>query len=607
MRRIILQYKPWLLCLSAIVFLGCFSLSRASNIDSTLQVAANGTKQQRLYAYKSLSAHYVNRDFNRTIKYGKEGIAIAASSGDSVAMGELHHIIGDAEYFRGNYDSASARFFTALRIFEDKKAQRQKALVLNSIAKLYRKTRELDEAGMYYDKAMSIFEGLNDSAGMEMIWNESGVVYEYRGQYAEAIRRYSKALRLAELTGNKLGVGYALNNISGSYLLQGRYKEAEAHLLRALQIRKDMDDSFSLAINYSDLGAVYDTMVQYNIAEAYFDTSNAIARTLKYPQLLAHNYEMISGIAKKQGEFERAYDLYLRADAINDSLYNVERLGQVEDLNAKYQTEKKEQQILLQQVEIGRRNFMIAGVTILLFMGVLLGYSYYRRYKLRQEKILQEEILHQQQLATQAVLEAEEKERERIAQDLHDGVGQMMSAVKINLSTFNNRLQFQAPEDRVKFEGVIELVDESCKEVRAISHNMMPNALLKAGLATAVREFVNRIDESVLEVNLYTEGLQERMHSDTETILYRVIQECVNNVIKHAAATRLDISIIRDADGISVTIEDNGRGFETTNAGVFEGIGLKNIYTRISYLKGHIDFDSKPGKGTVITIGIPYK
>lgn len=606
MKCIFLYYKLWPLYLSAILLISCISLSKAANVDSLVRIATSGTKQQRLSAYKTLAVHYITHDFDKAITYGKEGIAVARSSGDSVVIGELLNIIGDAEYFRGNYDSASTRFFTALRIFEKKKAKKQKALVLNSIAKLYRKTRELDKADMYYDKAMLIFEELNDSAGMEMIWNESGVVYEYRGDYAEATRRYSKALQLAELTGNKVGVGYALNNISGSYLLQGRYEEAEATLLKAMRIRKGMNDSFALAINYSDLGAVYDTMMQYNRAAAYFDTSNTIAKALKYPQLLAHNYEMMSGIAKRQGNFEQAYDYFLRADAINDSLYKVERLGQVEELNTKYQTEKKEQQILLQQVAIGRRNLLIAGVSLLLVMGALLGYSYYHRYKLKQEKRLQEEIFHQQQLATQAVLEAEENERERIAQDLHDGVGQMMSAVKINLSTFHDRLEFHTPEDRVKYEGVIELVDESCKEVRTISHNMMPNALLKAGLATAVREFVTRIDESILEVNVYTEGLNERMHTDTETILYRVIQECVNNAIKHAAATRLDISIIKDADGISVSVEDNGRGFDTTKAGVFDGIGLKNIHTRIAYLKGQVDFDSKPGKGTVITIHIPY-
>ena len=134
---------------------------------------------------------------------------------------------------------------------------------------------------------------------------------------------------------------------------------------------------------------------------------------------------------------------------------------------------------------------------------------------------------------------------------------------------------------------------------------MMPNALLKLGLSSAVKEFVDKIDHHVLKVNLYSEGLNERMDSNIETVLYRVIQECVNNVIKHSSANQLDISLIRDEDGISATIEDNGVGFNPQLKPTADGIGLKNIIARVKYLKGHVDFDSSPGKGTLVAIHVP--
>jgi len=108
-----------------------------------------------------------------------------------------------------------------------------------------------------------------------------------------------------------------------------------------------------------------------------------------------------------------------------------------------------------------------------------------------------------------------------------------------------------------------------------------------------------------LQVHLYTEGLEERIDANVETVFYRVLPECVNNVIKHAGPTTLDISLIRDKDGISATIEDNGKGFDTSRRGVFDGIGLKNIVTRVEYLRGTVDFDSAPGRGTLIAIHIP--
>ncbi len=105
-------------------------------------------------------------------------------------------------------------------------------------------------------------------------------------------------------------------------------------------------------------------------------------------------------------------------------------------------------------------------------------------------------------------------------------------------------------------------------------------------------------------MNLYTEGLDERLDTTIETVLYRVIQESVNNVIKHAGASRLDISIIKDDDGLSATIEDNGNGFDTSDMSIRNGIGLKNIETRIQYLKGEVTIDSSPGHGTATIINI---
>lgn len=229
----------------------------------------------------------------------------------------------------------------------------------------------------------------------------------------------------------------------------------------------------------------------------------------------------------------------------------------------------------------------------------------YKRRQVQQESKLQSAILHQQNIATEEVLAAEEKERKRIAGDLHDGVGQMMSAVKMNLSSLASKLTITNESDMVLLQKTISLIDESCKEVRSVSHNMMPNALLKAGLSSAVKEFIEKIDHSKLQVNLYTEGLQERLNSNYETVLYRVIQEVVNNVIKHANANKLDISLLKDKDGISCTIEDNGIGFITDNLESYTGIGLKNIQTRIKYLKGTVEWDSNKNEGTLVAIHVP--
>jgi two-component system NarL family sensor kinase len=207
---------------------------------------------------------------------------------------------------------------------------------------------------------------------------------------------------------------------------------------------------------------------------------------------------------------------------------------------------------------------------------------------------------------TQAVIEAEEKERQRIASDLHDGVGQLFSAVKMNMNGLFDRIEVKREEDKFLVEKTMALVDESCKEVRSISHQMMPNnMLLRSGIASDVKSFIEKLDSESLKVNLEANGFKNRIESSVEVILYRVIQESVNNVIKHAKAKSLNIILNRTVSGITVLIEDDGIGFDVAARPGFDGIGLTNIETRIEYLKGTVGYNSAPGKGTRVNIQVP--
>ena len=236
---------------------------------------------------------------------------------------------------------------------------------------------------------------------------------------------------------------------------------------------------------------------------------------------------------------------------------------------------------------------------------MILAVLFYNRYRLKQTAILHEEILKQQQMASKAVIAAEEMERQRIARDLHDGIGQLFSTVKMNLSGIADRINITEESERVLMAKTLSLVDESCREVRAISHQMMPNVLLKLGLHMAVKDFIDKIDAASLKVTLETFGLNESIDPNVEIVLYRVIQESVNNVIRHARASTLYIQLDKDAESITVTIEDNGTGFDTTKSR--DGIGLKSIKARVAFLNGKVDYDSAPGKGTLVAVYIPYK
>jgi len=565
---------------------------------------SNSSYSQKIKAYLTFEEKYGLQNFDEMLRIGNEGVELARNNGDFISVAEFQRFIGQAYYFKGQFEIAAKNYYSSINLLEKTGEKRKLALAYNELAKLYRKTRDLSRSLETYDKALVIFKYLNDRAGIAMIMNESGVVFEYAEQYAKAIERYSASLQINKVLKDSIGIAYALSNIAGVYTIQKKYDIAEEYLLQVLQIRKILKDSFALALTYSDISTTYAAMNSFSIAKNFIDTSNQIADRMNYPELKQNNYALLADMAKKTGDYQIALNYYQKSTAIRDSLFTLSKTKQIEELNTQYETVKKEQKIKEQQDHITQQNILIIGAALLSILIILLAYTQYRRTKWKQEAKMQLAILKQQELATKAVLEAEENERIRIAKDLHDGIGQMMSVAKMNLSTMEEELNLDAGK-KIKMERIISLVDESCKELRSVSHNLMPNALLKAGLAAAVREFIEKIDSQSLQIDLHSEGLQERMDADTETVLYRIIQECVNNVIKHSAATRLDISLINDEDGISVTVEDNGKGFNSSALEKFEGIGLKNMKTRSEYLKGTIEINSTPDKGTLVAIHIP--
>ncbi|TCZ71421.1 tetratricopeptide repeat-containing sensor histidine kinase [Flaviaesturariibacter aridisoli] len=567
------------------------------------QVAAEPAYGKRLDLYLTFLERSVTRDFDDVLELGTEALGLSRRHKDSTGVARIERYIGEAYYFKGDYPSAARYFYGSIQKLEQLPPAAALGHSYNALAKLYRKTRDLPRALQHYDKALALFRNLADSAGVSMILNESGVVFEYAGNYPAAITRYEASLAIDRQRDDTLGITYALGNLAGVYLLQSKYTKALDYQQQVLNLRKRLRDTFSLAISFADIGELYLAMHLPVRARSYADTSIRMATAMGYRELLRNNYDLLARAAEAEGDAAGALALYRRRAQLQDSLFSVARAEQIEELNARYEALKKEQTIRDQAYQLGRQRLLLVASAGLLLLGGALGWNFHRRRRLAQEARMQAAILQQQELATRAILSAEESERQRIANDLHDGVGQLMSAARMNLSALGHRLVMDHPGTRADFEQIVGLVDDSCREVRSVAHHMMPNALLKNSLAAAVREFVDKIDHRALQVHLYTSGLETRLDPQVETVLYRVIQECVNNVIKHSGADTLDIAIARDHDELTATIEDNGRGFPAAAAA--EGMGLRNIRTRVEYLKGDVEFDSSPGRGTVVLIRVP--
>ncbi|MBY0480758.1 MAG: sensor histidine kinase [Chitinophagaceae bacterium] len=576
------------------------------NTDSLHSLIKSGDSYSiKIKAALAILTNYETKNFDSTIYYGSQALSLARENGDSTAVANIKRHIGLAHYFKGDYHIAAKYFFESIDILERNNDKKNLAPTYNELAKLYRRIKELDKAIDIYNKASVIYKSLKDTAGLAMILNESGVAYEYQENYQEALSRYKSSLMLAQSIGDSLSVSYSLSNIAGIDIIRQQYSRAEENLLRALKIRQILKDSFSIAITYSDLGSTMSKKGDYEKSITYFLESNRLAEKIKYLELQSNNYNELSIVAQKQGDFQKALNFFSKSTALHDTIYNIEKNKQIEMLNSLYENSKKEHQISEQNSRIKLHNYLFLGIGLLILLAAVLIYLLYKKYTLKKENQVQSILMHQQESAAVSIMEAEENERKRIATDLHDGIGQMMSAAKLNLSALEDQLVFSGIEQKNHYENIISMVDDSCKEIRSISHSMMPIALIKSGLAQAVKQFLNNLNGLPIKINFYTEGLTERVDSKIEIILFRIIQEIVNNTIKHAEASRLDISLTKEIHSINLIIEDNGKGFDITLAKNKEGIGLKNIESRVNFLKGTIEWDSKIGEGTVTAIYIP--
>jgi two-component system, NarL family, sensor kinase len=549
----------------------------------------------------------VKAQYDLAQKYFAEVIELATAQKNDSMISAGYNGIGSCLWSLGKFAQSLENHFKALAIRE--KTNDIKGIISSkaNIGMVYQSQEKPKLAEQFVNEALELLKTHNDPSLKISTLHTLANIMGMQGKIDEALQIDAEGIVLAERTNNEFSKAMFYDNMANCYLYgtPPDFPKAIEFFQRTLQIDSAFSNKKQMSDSYSNLGNVFLMQEKYTEAIPYFQRSVVLARESGFAQGEQRSYQMMASAYKLSGQPDKAFETLQKSNKVKDSLFNSASEAKMLEMQTLYDTVKKEQKIEQQHNKLRLQNFLFIGIGGLVVLAGLLIHSQIKRHNLKKETQMQAEIMKQQELATKAVLEAEENERQRIAKDLHDGVGQMMSAAKMNLSAFESEISFVNDEQKRSFEKVIGLVDESCKEVRTVSHIMMPNALLKNGLAAAIQDFTDKLDKKSLAVHIYTEGLEERLDSNVETVLYRVLQECVNNVIKHAKATTLDISVLKDKDGINATIEDNGTGFDITDKAKFEGIGLKNIITRVEYLKGTVDFDSAPGRGTVVALHVP--
>lgn len=597
-------------------------------------------------SYNELTWQYRKVDAKKAINYGEKAIELSKTIGYAKGEAQAYNDLGIIYMDDQNFDKALDYYGKAIPIREHLKDQKGLAALYLKIGLVYQKWGKFAKSIENAQKSLKLYEGLKDDMGISVTLNNIGTANLSLGNTNAALSYFENSLNIRKSINDVPGVAASYLNIGKVYYNTGKLVDAKNNFLLADSLGSTVNAYEVISTSAHNLAAIYDTLGPYETGIEYIEKAYSIRVQLKDKIAMTSSLVIWGELLLKLKQFKQAEEKLLFSLSLTDTssgfvlqkmriysiLQNVyeatgdfrkaNEMGKLEykcfedtytlDLNkrfteaeTKFQSAVKDQKIQEQNFDISKRNYLIFGIIGLLFLSSLLVASYIRRQKLVKNRQLQAEIIHQQDIASKGIIEAEERERKRIAGDLHDGLGQIFSAVKMNMNIIGKNVQFNDRETALSFDKTMSLVDESCKEVRAISHQMMPNTLLKYGLSAAVRDFINNIDARLLKVNLEVSGLNERLDSNTETVLYRVLQETVNNVIKHAGATKLDIQLSKEEDGITATIEDNGKGFDSALALQKDGIGLTNIRKRVEFLKGNVEFDSTPGRGTVVSVWVP--
>jgi signal transduction histidine kinase len=578
--------------------------------DSLFQSIKNNPADSQANQLIRIATKIQNKDYSHCVVICQriDSLGIALKKPGIQAEGFL--LKGLTSYFAGEYDQILNCFLKASQLFELAQDPSGRARVLNEMGIFYLKQKNDSLAIQSLRESFELASAAKNQGVMATSLNNQGIFFQDAGKHPEAIQFFKRAQEIYKEIGDTIGISYTMDYQSVSMAHMGKLLLAKELQQGAYALRILLKDSNAAAISLISLAEF--EMQDQNITACrnYLSQCIDMSTQIKYKDLQAACFKLMSETYRDEKNYAEAYKYQIKYTELNEEIFNEKRSKQINELQTKYETEKRLRQIdQLKQdnerKEQKNRNllFLLGGSIIAVS---LIGFAYHNHVKRKKQMEMDAAIIREKEAGNKAIIEAEEKERIRIARDLHDGVAQTMTAAKMQLEYFNDSNQelYQSSDN---LKTIFNLITDAANEVRSVSHSMIPNALLKSGLVAAVRDLVQRTDNARLKMNLIIHGLNERMHENIESVSFRVLQELINNIMKHAQATEVTIQLIREGAEFTIMIEDNGKGFDVQKIKKEGGIGLKNIESRVAYLNGRIDYDSQPGRGTTVTVDIPVE
>lgn len=567
------------------------------------------------YALLKISSYYrVKGSYDSMLYYSEQALLHAKNmTQDRGLTGRVYNELGSYYFLKSQYPRCAYFYYKALIEIETGKVRtpRAQAQLYANISCLWLNMKEPAQALFYLERGEKLALAAHDTNTLIRILNGWGSYYtSIKPDTAKAISYYNRSLQLAKQAKDLLQEQIALVNIGNFYERNGQHQKAIS-LLKGIVAQSDqLPNYLSVSANVYYAAALCNL---FDFATARKHLLYALQETKKsgYNQHLKVIYYLLGKTASVSGNAAATFDYMERSNAIADSITNSSNKQLTYELDSRYQASEKNKQLAHQQLILERqqtgiklRNIWIWAITLITLLLVMALISFYRNFKRARQ--LQESLinnLRQTQEINQlrAQIKGEESERNRLAHELHDGVMSQLLTMKLNLNLLRNKHTTAIPSDQLS--SVLHQLDETAIEVRKMAHNLTPDVLLHDGLSAAVSIYCEKVASNCgLQVTYQVQGEIPKLPPEIELLLYRMVQELLQNTIKHAEASEILVQISCWDDLLSITVEDNGKGF--TDEKLNNGIGLEGIRMRVKSLNGQADIVNNNGTTVYLEFNI---
>ncbi|MEZ4825122.1 MAG: sensor histidine kinase [Bacteroidia bacterium] len=511
-------------------------------------------------------------------------------------LAATYNTLANSWNYLGNHHLAVSYYEKSLNAMESVKVPPYFPItVTNNLSTLYLDLKLYNKALTNSLRCLGLSLAIQDTATAATASLNIGNALKSLGKPDSAMIFYQQALEYGKTSGYQTLIVTTLGNMSDYYLDRGDYAQSRQLLNQGLALAKKTGDEYGKMINLHGLGRLDYWEKNFGSAEKNYQAALAIGERLGMKDYTYTLYLDLSDLAHIRKDQNQALIYRKRYYAIRDSIANTTLIHAVQEMETRYETVKKEKQIqslmqeaTLRQLQLRQRNIQFYSATALAILLLISGFLGYRNLR------------HRGKLSVAAaLLEGQEAERSRLARDLHDGLGGRITGVRHFIQALSGRTD----DIREEFSRAVAELDRCTSELRHIARNMMPEALSRFGLKDALEDYCDHMREATTaEIHVFTSGLEERLPENKEIVLFRIIQELLNNAVKYSSASEIIAQITRDGDRVHLTVEDNGRGFDPQILHTSPGVGWANIMSRVRYLNGALDWHTSPGEGLIVNI-----